>query len=404
MNITILDANDNSPSFSLLDDRLEIHEREDQAPGSTVYIAQARDPDAGNNGTVRYKLLNNPDNLFNIEPISGEIRLKNTLDFEKRQKFELRIVGYDLGTPKSRSSTMTLVISLKDVNDNPPTFSKSVYDFHVTENSPISSSRFAQITATDLDSDENGRVYYTFEKSRYTSLFGINPPDGSLYVRGPLDREEQDLYVMTVIATDYGKIPSKLSSTAVIRIHVKDVNDNVPVFTSSDYHFNIEENLPVGSTVGVLAARDRDIGANGELRFSLVNPHANFVINPHNGEITTRQELDREYKAGYELTVRVSDRGFPQNEASTTVQISVLDSNDNAPAFEHSVDETALVEENRPKATRVIQIVAVDPDAMENGTVSYWLDESKSGLQTAEPNVLILQGQYCQCEAAITKQ
>ncbi|XP_046326847.2 protein dachsous-like [Haliotis rufescens] len=371
VNITILDINDNSPGFAVSNNYLEINEREDRDMTSNIYVVQATDGDNERNGTIQYSLLNNPGNLFRIDPMSGEIRLQGKLDYEHQQRYEMQIVAADQGVPTPRSSTMTLVINVKDVNDNPPTFARSVYNFSVRENIQLTAS-FAQINATDRDSNENGRVFYIFEDSMYSSVFGINPPNGNLYVKEPLDREEIDLYVLTVIASDHGK-PSRLTSTAQVRIHVTDENDNNPVFSSGFYHFTIQENLPIASTVGRVMALDSDINQNAELQFRFLNTPPKFVINPHNGEITTMERLDRELESDEVLTVIVSDMGTPPRSASATVKIDVLDINDNPPEFDRREPKEATVDENRPKGTKVMQVIATDQDAGENGTVAYSL-------------------------------
>ncbi|ESO98121.1 hypothetical protein LOTGIDRAFT_174335 [Lottia gigantea] len=381
VNITIADVNDNKPEFTIYGDGIRLPVKEDVVVGTSIYGVHANDKDDGLNGTVRYKLLTNPKDLFDIDALSGEIRLKNELDYETNDQFLLKIVAHDQGTPQQESSTATVTIDVIDVNDNVPIFTKRIYDFNVKENAELNS-KFGTVNATDKDSSHHGgQMSFGFAESPYTDIFGMYPT-GELYVKRDLDREIQDLYVINVVVTDIGQI--RLSSTATVRIHVTDANDNRPSFTQSEYHFDIEENQQVGSTVGQVVALDRDTGINAELHYSFKTSQNKFVINPHNGEITTKTKLDREDQGSYQLEVKVVDKGATPLDGATKVKITVLDMNDNKPKFQGRQPYSESVLENKPKGTEVIQMVATDPDAAENGFVSYVLDPastSADGLQ-----------------------
>ncbi|XP_055959036.1 protein dachsous isoform X2 [Patella vulgata] len=371
VNITILDVNDNKPRFSIYGNGIRLPVKEDVMIGTSIYGVHATDIDDGLNGTIRYKLINSPNRIFEIDALSGEIRLKNSLDYETTQEYELQIVAHDQGSPEQQSSTATLTIDVVDVNDNTPVFTKAIYDFNVNESVGMNY-KFAHVNATDLDSlHHGGQMSFGFATSPYTKTFGMYPT-GELYVKRELDRELQELYIMTAVVTDVGQV--RHSASATVRIHILDFNDNRPIFTQSEYHFSIEENQRLGSTVGNIVAQDSDTGINAELKYSITTQQDLFVINPHNGEITTKAVLDREEKSNHELNIEVFDKGKPSLGTSTTVKIVVLDMNDNVPKFERNPPYVESVDENKPKGTQVLQMVAKDPDASENGTVSYLID------------------------------
>ncbi|KAL8616761.1 hypothetical protein ACOMHN_017798 [Nucella lapillus] len=382
VNLTLLDVNDNSPFFPP-SSVLHIEVREDTILQYPVYIAQAVDRDAGLNGSVRYRLHNNhPDGLFDIDELSGEVYVRAEMDYERHHRYEVVIVAEDQGTSGGHlSSSMTLTVSVKDVNDNHPVFSERVYDFYVSEDRPIGF-EFGNVSATDADSDHNGRISYSLEASPYLSVFGIFTVQGVLSLRDNVDRESQDLYTLTVVATDHGT-PQPLSSMANIRIHINDTNDNDPEFSRSEYKFSILENQPRGSHIGQITATDRDAGDNRKLQYHFSVPQSNFTINTYSGEVTTLIALDREEQNEYTLRVYVTDSGVPSRSDTAVLKIGVMDENDNKPEFEVGSRHRVEVWENRPKGLKVFRVLALDSDAGENGTVSFELD-----LEGTEPEAV----------------
>ncbi|KAL8622280.1 hypothetical protein ACOMHN_043803 [Nucella lapillus] len=375
VNITLLDVNDNAPYFPA-SSVLRIEVREDTLVPDPVYIAQARDIDRGNNGSLTYRLDSHQDQPFHIDQLTGEVFLRSKLDYEVRHTYELTIVAEDQGTGGHRSSSMTLTVNVKDINDNRPVFSREVYDFYVSEDSPIGF-QFGNVSAVDADSDHNGRVSYSLESSPYLSVFGIFTVQGVLSTRDKLDRESRENYTLTVIATDHGT-PTPLSATAHIRIHVTDTNDNDPEFSRAEYKFSILENQPRGAHIGQVSASDRDAGDNRRLRFQFNGPQTKFTINTYSGEITTLMPLDREEQEEYSLNVFVADLGVPERSDNTVVKVQVMDENDNSPRFTGGDGYKTVVSENRPKGLQVMKMVAQDSDAGENGTVTFTFDAADS--------------------------
>lgn len=86
----------------------------------------------------------------------------------------------------------------------------------------------------------------------------IHLSTGSLSILKPLDREEQDIFNLTIIAEDHG-MPQH-SSSQLLCVHVIDVNDEVPWFQESQYEAQISENQPPGTSVLTVSASDLDQG------------------------------------------------------------------------------------------------------------------------------------------------
>lgn len=317
---------------------------------------------------VKYKLLENPNSKFRIDQVSGEIRLQTVLDYELYKQYKVLICAYDQGVPPL-SSTMTLIIHVVNVNDNPPVFTKTLYEVNVNETTNVNTN-VVKVHANDLDLDQ---VTYSLTESS-GEVFGILATSGFIYLRQPLDRETKDFYSLTVIARDNNAKPSLLSSSAQVRVYITDANDNTPVFTEPQYEFHIQENLPKGTTVGYISAVDKDAGENSRLRYSIESEQTIFALNSNTGEIRTNNQVDREIEPEYTFSVKVTDQGIPPRSEFAKVKVVVSDVNDNRPEFQNNKPIQATVDENKKKGTPVIMIRAVDPDAMLNGTVSYYLE------------------------------
>lgn len=154
---------------------------------------------------------------------------------------------------------MTIIVS--DVNDCAPRFT-SPTEIWVEENAPINTIVYNIKAIDDDDDGPNQDIKYSITAS--TGPFSIRSDDGSLRLMSSLDRESQDTYYLTIKATDGGT--PMLSSTIDIVVHVKDENDNNPVFFPKQYQANISESKPVGTILLRVTATDLDIGLNGMVR------------------------------------------------------------------------------------------------------------------------------------------
>ena len=85
-------------------------------------MGTATDKDAGPNGDVKYRLLNNLDS-FDINPDSGEITTNVKLDREKQDVYEVNVEAYDAGQ-KSLTGSAVIKVMVTDINDNPPKFTR----------------------------------------------------------------------------------------------------------------------------------------------------------------------------------------------------------------------------------------------------------------------------------------
>ncbi|XP_062839712.1 protocadherin Fat 4 [Anolis carolinensis] len=369
VNITVKDLNDNSPHFLHAVESVDVVEN--WSTGHTIFQAKAVDPDEGINGIVLYSLKQNPKDLFSVNEQSGAISLTGPLDINAGS-YQVEIMASDLGVPR-RSSSFILTVSVHDVNDNSPVFDQLSYEVTISELEPVNS-RFFSVHASDKDSGENGEIAYNIIEGNTGDAFGIFP-DGQLYIKSELDRELQERYTLVVAASDRAVEP--LSATVNVSVILEDVNDNRPLFNSTNYAFYYEEEQVGGSFVGKISAFDKDSGSNGEVRYSFEHMQPDFELNAISGEIKSTHQLDRESlmrqrgTAVFTFTVIAMDQGLPKPlRDQATVQVYLKDINDNVPKFLKELYQ-ATVSELAANLTQVLRVSASDVDEGRNGLIHY---------------------------------
>ncbi|XP_062319241.1 cadherin-23 isoform X1 [Osmerus eperlanus] len=368
--IDLINENDNRPIFSQA--LYNISMPENTPTGTSLLRILAADGDVGPFGVVSYFFSDDPDQ-FSLDAVTGWVTLKYSLDYELMRRFTLTVLARDGG---GEETTGRLRVNVLDINDNPPIFQKEVYVGSLRENEQTAQ-QVARVRATDEDSPPNNFLIYTITSaSAFRSYFSIIMVEGYAVIiaNSPLDYEKvpEGIIYLTVMARDGGN-PS-LNSSVSVTIEMFDENDNPPTFSQQSYIVKISENIIAGATVVFVNATDLDASrefGQASLIYSLEGS-SQFRLNARSGEITTTALLDKEVKSEYILIVRAVDGGVGplQKTGIATVNITLLDINDNAPVW---VDEPydANVVEMSPVNTDVISVLAVDTDSGENGTVVY---------------------------------
>ncbi|KAJ6657753.1 hypothetical protein lerEdw1_001940 [Lerista edwardsae] len=332
----------------------------------------ATDNDVGSYGKVSYYFSDDPDR-FSLDKDTGVMTLIARLDYETTQRYTLTVIARDGG---GEETTGRVRINVLDVNDNIPTFQKDSYLGALRENEP-SVTQVVRVRASDEDSPPNNQITYSIvHASTFRSYFDINLSDGYgvISVTGPLDYEQvhNGVIYLIVMAKDAG-VPA-LNSSVPITIEVFDENDNPPTFSKPSYAITVMEDIMAGATVLFLNATDLDRSreyGQESIIYSLEGS-SHFRINARSGEITTTSLLDREAKSEYILIVRAVDGGVGHNQKTgiATVNITLLDINDNYPVWKDEPYFINLVEMTPPNSD-VTTVAAFDPDLAENGSLVY---------------------------------
>uniref|UniRef100_A0A0N5AHE5 Protocadherin Fat 4 n=1 Tax=Syphacia muris TaxID=451379 RepID=A0A0N5AHE5_9BILA len=363
--IRIIDINDHKPQFVSLQQQVFVDEN---VPiGHEITRVFAVDEDSGENGIVRYSLEIIPPEetpTFEIDAVTGSIKTLSKLDRELNSLYKLKITAKDSGDPPLLS-TASIVIHVRDVNDNAPYFEPKFLNLTFAEDTAKGTALY---TVKALDKDEDQKMKYRIEKTDKDifSLIDLGE-QGVLLTLSDGFRKTDDKIEVVISATDSGG----LKGLCTINFLIKDVNE-APYFLVHPYAIHIPESLSMHSKVLQLTAKDNDRAENARITYSIDS--TDFVIDQYSGVISVGKPLDREVKSSYVLTINASDGGTPPLSATTTVEILLDDVNDNAPEF-ISQNYTMSISEDMPVGTSFMQVEAVDTDAGNNGFVDYVLSK-----------------------------
>ena len=410
--ITVTDINDKAPTFSSSHRTLEIPEG---APHHKVSLVSAIDEDIGANSIAGFRLASgNDDYAFNVtgryaasdqHKLLLDLGINGTLDYDSTTFYTLTIEVFDGGNPPM-TSTMTVDINILDTNDNYPIFNQSKYSAAVYENTTVGTS-ILEVHATDQDSGDNGKISYSIDKnSDPDEIFTINAETGVVTLNKMLDYELKRSYKVFAVASDHGN--QSISTQAVLEIDVLNINE-LPAEIFITYNNNtprIMENASIGYFVARVSVSDPE---------SPESESNNIAVNLHGGEgkfslnktgtgtfsLNVAQELDRETRSSYNLTLIALDAGSPPLSATMSFLLQIDDFNDNAPEFRNSPYE-AFVDELSEAGSYVLSVSAVDIDVDENARISYSIKSNAGGNSdwfevNAESGLITTRGQV-DCE------
>uniref|UniRef100_A0A8C9X9E5 Cadherin 6 n=1 Tax=Sander lucioperca TaxID=283035 RepID=A0A8C9X9E5_SANLU len=375
--VKLHDINDNEPQFSREVYIGSVPERSDI--GTSVIQVTATDADDsmyGNSAKLVYSISQGHP-YFSVDPNTGVIQTAlgpDDMDREQREHYQVVIEAKDMaGQRGGLTGSTTINITLTDVNDNPPRFTQSIYQFRVPESS-VSGTPVGRILATDRDIGMNAEMYFTIVSGDGMDMFDISTDkdtqEGVITVSKPLDFEKKPSYTVEIQVQNTQVDPRFMSAgskdMATVRIGVEDV-DEPPLFDKASYLMEVKEDAAVGVAVGSVSAMDPD-AARSMVKYSIdrrTDMDRLFNIHSGNGSVFLLRSLDREETAWHNISVIATEFNNPRQSSHVPVYIRLLDINDNAPTFATTY-ETYVCE--RTKAGQRIQTVsAVDADEPSMG-------------------------------------
>lgn len=141
------------------------------------------------------------------------------MDFEIHQTFTLTVTASDNGAPSNRRN-VTLYVTIKDVDDNAPTFAKNTWSAVVNENDPTGTA-VTRVYATDVDFEVvHKTVYYAIVGGNDDGVFGIENENGTVYIANTtsIDRETKGSYELEIEArslNEFRNVTVQQSTTKV---------------------------------------------------------------------------------------------------------------------------------------------------------------------------------------------
>lgn len=382
VSITLLDINDNSPSFSVPTISREISEG--SLKGFYIPIEAATDADTGNFSIQEYT-IEPPTSPFTVEyqeyvdgSYSVRIVLAGQLDRETTSTYTVNVIAKD-GGDVPKTGVLEVDINVLDINDNAPRFSTQMYNVTVNEDVEVNST-IVTVFASDPDQDENGRVTYTLspnQADKIPTLFSIGETSGDILIVGSLIYEPGKSYTIIIEASDNAEQP--LISQAKVFIHVLDVHNNPPEISidplSNTDESEILEDALLNTAVAHITIFDPDTGLNGIVSCSVINSDK-FALQPfseHEYKVVSSQLLDREVQDTYDVTIHCHDTGTPRLNASAVFVVHVMDVNDKTPKFTQS-QYFVSVAENILRDVSVTRVAANDFDNGKNAEIVFSMD------------------------------
>ncbi|KAG8579341.1 hypothetical protein GDO81_010826 [Engystomops pustulosus] len=358
--VIVTDVNDNFPVFTQSVYKVSVNEN--TPVNTTIITVNATDMDKGVNGQVTYSFSKTSGNVhhtgtFSINPVTGDIKINDKLDFELTK----------------------ILIEVIDENDNAPRITVSSLFSPIAEDA-APGTMIALIKIQDLDSGKNGETDCKLMEDTPFSLISSSDSYYRIVTAGPIDREKVSSYNITVFATDRGSPP--LSSKQLIILEILDVNDNPPMFTKSIYYAFVQENNLPGASLYKIQASDPDTGDNAKIICSISSNYTEgqtsssyFSVNIETGVLYAQRSFDYEKQTEFLLQVSAKDNGSPSLCSNVTLIIHI-DSGAMA-AFE-------MVPFDSEPGSLIAKVVAVDTDSGHNAWLSYHF------LQDPEPSYFVI--------------
>ncbi|XP_013995698.1 desmocollin-2 [Salmo salar] len=337
--VNVEDVNDNAPTFT---GQLQFTVLEQSNKGTIVGKVNATDKDEpGTDHTkIRYSLLSET-NLFFINPETGVISTKtDTLDREVTDKYFVRMDIRDMnGALNGLSNTATATIVLGDINDNPPTFTKTSYNVSVMENQEKGLILRIPIEDKDLLNTPNWNSEFSITKGNENGNFRIERDpktnEGLIYLTKPLDYEKTKNLKLEVLARNQAELSGTNAKWVSVPVDVTVGNvDEGPEFTAPTVRFTVQENTPNDTLIGTYTAVDPETKSSAGIKYYKVSDPASWVnVDESTGQLKIANTIDREshfvVDGVYNITMKAVDAS--QKTGTGTVIIQVEDMNDHVP-------------------------------------------------------------------------
>jgi Ca2+-binding RTX toxin-like protein len=330
------------------------------------------------------------DGRYAIDPVTGVIKTKTTLNYEVgTPSVTYTVIARDnAGAAGFNEVSSAVTIGINNLNE--PNGLPASYAMTVAENVAIGTT-LGTVTATDGDASTNifGQQVYYFVNNGVTSAISsdgryvIDAATGVIKTNAALNYEAGSTSgTYAVTARDNAGGTGYNAAQTAVTIGITDVNEanSIP----ATYTMAVDENVPLDTEVGTVAATDLD-GPNtafGQQRYyfktgtsaSAISADGRYAIDPVTGKIKTKVTLNYEVgtpSATYTVIARdnAGDAGFNEVSSNVTIGINNLNEPNALPA-----SYTVQVKENSAIGLAVGWITATDGDASTDvfGTQRYY--------------------------------
>lgn len=215
--------------------------------------------------------------------------------------------------------------------------------------------------------------------------FLLDAQSGELRTGKPLDKEAlpdaTGLITLTVkaheVVNDQSGNDNLTTSTTQVSITIRDVNDSPPMFNKREYFASLNENTAIGTPLPLdISIHDPDVGANSVFALRLSDVSGVFDVDPKtvtgssqitisvaNGTLDYENPNQRKFIV---LVIAEETETYPKLSSTATLTVSIIDTNDNRPQFDHD-SYSATVSELAAAGHVVTTITAKDTDSGDFG-------------------------------------
>ncbi|KAH3880457.1 hypothetical protein DPMN_004371, partial [Dreissena polymorpha] len=362
--VTVQDDNDVAPICSNLLYVLTVPEN-----SATSYEVI---PDLGctdlDSSSLTYTVMPSTMTAFSVDTSASMVKLKpaGTLDYENgTTNYAFTIVVTD----SVHTATISVGITISDVNEASPVFDPSSYTNNIAEDTILGAS---VITVTATDADTADKFVYSIISGNNDNKFVIDSDTGIIRVAGELDADSPTTYTLVVAANE---VATTNSATASVTITVSDANDNTPKFTQNIYYVVVNEVDTAGPLL-TLTATDGDSGTLFTYTLEASSTPATYTSYFGFDTTTVNQlnllapiDLDTSgVQSFYTLVVMVTDDGIPARSSTSSVLVSVNTANEHTPTLS---DVTFTIAESAIYGAQVGILTALDSDRGADGEITY---------------------------------
>ncbi|XP_070537579.1 protocadherin Fat 4-like [Ptychodera flava] len=375
--ILVDDVSDNEPNFSSQKyDATMLLPPGGITAETLVSFVSATDLDSGSNAEITYSVISEKyKDIFKISTNGAITVIRDYLPVPGVDNEILRfnISAKDGGSPPKEDTAM-VVISFEKPSQVFE-FNETMYVFNVMENEKNVYVGNVEAFSRNINKDFVYDLPYSIEGvtlDQYTGFINLTRP---------IDRETTSKVTFNVLA--HGDNEDDGFAFTTVKINIQDENDEDPYFIFPQEPVLWTELLEnsLNSSFVQFKAEDRDQdGPNSQIEYSITNSNggAIFDIDSSTGVLSVIKEADREKVESYSIIIAASDQGSQPRNTTVTLEIGILDENDNTPIITTNTS-IEVINENIGNGTEVTYVSASDYDEGQNAEIYFQLEEDSNG-------------------------
>ncbi|XP_060063796.1 cadherin-23-like [Ylistrum balloti] len=325
--------------------------------GTVVYTVLAADNETND---LEFWIASCSSCWFTIAD-TGQVILTTPILTTTRTVYNIRIRVSD-NDLTSTDTRLSIIIS--GVN-NQPTINNLPLTLNILESVAIGTAIFT-LDVTEHDTDDILNYVISYTPSSAAAKFRFDTSRKQLLLIQSLDFESGTIQYTIGFTVDDGSLSAGPSS---LTLDILDDNE-APTFDSEMYYVTDSENRNIGYSLPSVGFTVTDPDSGDSVTYSIASgdPQERFTIDATSGilEFAVRYDIDYgtdQMPAVVNLTIRATDTGGLS--ATTLVQITLQDSNDNRPYFSSDTFE-ANIPNDYPVKSSIVSVIATDIDYTYN--------------------------------------